>query len=39
VWLSAVIWTKTRRKSKPAKFDLAYISLDGNIGCPGVARV
>jgi succinyl-CoA synthetase beta subunit len=24
---------KTRPKSKPAKHDLAYIKLDGNIGC------
>ena len=24
---------KTRPRSKPAKFDLAYIQLDGNIGC------
>jgi succinyl-CoA synthetase alpha subunit len=27
-------WTrKTRRNSRPAKFDLNYIALDGNIGC------
>jgi succinyl-CoA synthetase beta subunit len=32
-WPTAIWTKKTRPKSKPAKFDLAYISLDGNIGC------
>ena len=33
------IWTKKDRpKSKRLKFDLTYISLDGNIGCRSMAR-